>query len=777
MGLDAAGLAAKWNEAKAAGKLVKFSGGFYCAELDGPKGKVYVLNGFFMEMRNKFVKPGASIYYFVVDWDPMLLPWVDFRGKILGATDPTQAPETSVRGLIYKDWQNLGLSSQPNMGDNGVHGSASPVEALFERMNWLGTKLDKDPFGKLLVRGGVTPAQVDEWSKDPQIYYGIGSGKGSLYDDLEDVDTDVALEECLEIARTGHTPNQIHNTALVFIKPHAVTDATKALAKQHLLDAGITILKEGFINNDTIDKDMLIDKHYYAIASKATLLTPDQLPVPADKFQKKFDLDWQTVLASGKAVNAKQACEKLGVDAAGLGAKWLEAKKADLLVKFGGGFYCGKVGDLYVFNGFFMEMRNKYVAPGAGIYYFLAEWDPLDLAWSDFRGNVLGPTDPTAAPEGSLRGKIYKGWKELGLASEPNVGDNGVHASASPFEGLAERMNWLGVKVENDQFAGMLIAGGATTEDIQKWVLDPQVTYESHHKSVTKSLYDTLEDVDADRCVLLTEIIIGNRELKPKAPVGPKAGDPTPGVYKVVFVRHGESDWNVKNIFTGWHDVDLSPAGMQEAVAAGLMLKDNNFKFDIVFTSVLRRAIKTAWTALMGSENYAMPVIKSWRLNERHYGGLQGLNKAETAAKHGDAQVKIWRRSYDVPPPEIDMTDSRHPSNDPLYKNVPKAALPGAESLKLTVDRVLPFWFDAIAPCVMAGRSVLVAAHGNSLRAICKYIEGMSEAEVLEFNIPTGVPLVYELDGDLKFIRKYYLMDEEAVKKKIAGVANQGKAK
>jgi len=245
-------------------------------------------------------------------------------------------------------------------------------------------------------------------------------------------------------------------------------------------------------------------------------------------------------------------------------------------------------------------------------------------------------------------------------------------------------------------------------------------------------------------------------------------------VYKIVFIRHGESEWNVANIFTGWHDVDLSPAGHEEAIAAGKCLKEKGFKFDIVFTSVLRRAIKTAWTALMHSENFAMPIVNTWRLNERHYGGLQGLNKADTAAKYGDDQVKIWRRSYDIPPPEIEASDPRHPCNDPMYKHVPKSALPGAESLAITVDRVLPFWFDHIAPCVMAGKSVLVSAHGNSLRAICKYLEGMSEKEVLDFNIPTAVPLVYELkEEDLSFVQKYYLMDPDEVAAKMAAVAAQ----
>jgi len=248
-------------------------------------------------------------------------------------------------------------------------------------------------------------------------------------------------------------------------------------------------------------------------------------------------------------------------------------------------------------------------------------------------------------------------------------------------------------------------------------------------------------------------------------------------VHKIVFLRHGESVWNVANIFTGWADVDLSDAGKLEAVEAGKCLKEKGIKFDIVFTSVLRRAIKTAWTALAESENFTMPIVNSWRLNERHYGGLQGLNKADTAAKYGDDQVKIWRRSYDIPPPTIDEDHEHHPASNPLYAHVPKSALPGAESLALTVDRVLPFWFDHIAPCVMAGKTCLVAAHGNSLRALCKYIENMSEKDVLELNIPTAVPLVYELDDNLNFVKKYYLMDPDEVAAKMAAVANQGKAK
>lgn len=250
-----------------------------------------------------------------------------------------------------------------------------------------------------------------------------------------------------------------------------------------------------------------------------------------------------------------------------------------------------------------------------------------------------------------------------------------------------------------------------------------------------------------------------------------------PGVYKVVFLRHGESVWNVANIFTGWHDVELSENGKQEAVEAGKCLKAKGYKFDMCFTSVLRRSIETCWTVCEHSENFSMPIIQSWRLNERHYGALQGLNKADTAAKYGDAQVKIWRRSFDIPPPSIELSDPRHPANDPLYAGVPKSALPGAESSELTIKRVTPFWDDHIAPCVMTGKMVLVAAHGNSLRGICKVLEGMDEKEFLDFNIPTAVPLVYELDAEMRFVRKYYLMDPDEVAAKIAAVAAQGSAK
>ncbi|MBN1379226.1 MAG: 2,3-diphosphoglycerate-dependent phosphoglycerate mutase [Gammaproteobacteria bacterium] len=247
--------------------------------------------------------------------------------------------------------------------------------------------------------------------------------------------------------------------------------------------------------------------------------------------------------------------------------------------------------------------------------------------------------------------------------------------------------------------------------------------------------------------------------------------------YKLVLIRHGESQWNKENRFTGWHDVDLSEKGLAEAKAAGQRLKQEGYVFDVAFTSVLKRAIHTLWNVLDEMDQVYIPVFRSWRLNERHYGGLQGLNKAETAAKHGEEQVLIWRRSFDTPPPLLDLNDERFPGFDPRYAMLDKLVLPRAESLKDTIERALPYWHDAIVPAIRSGQRVLVAAHGNSLRALVKYLDDMSDEAILKLNIPTGLPLVYELDENLRPVSKKYLGDPEEVAKLMAAVANQGKAK
>ena len=246
---------------------------------------------------------------------------------------------------------------------------------------------------------------------------------------------------------------------------------------------------------------------------------------------------------------------------------------------------------------------------------------------------------------------------------------------------------------------------------------------------------------------------------------------------KLLLLRHGQSIWNLENLFTGWVDVDLSAQGRLEAAEAGRLLKAEGIAFDIAFTSVLKRAIRTLWMALDEMDMMWLPVERTWRLNERHYGSLQGLNKTQTVERHGAEQVKVWRRSYDIPPPPLPLTDPGHPRFERRYAGVPTGELPSAESLKDTLARVLPFWNSRIAPELLAGRNVLVAAHGNSLRALVKMLDGMSDADIVELNIPTGVPLLYELDGSLKPLSSRYLGDAEAVKARAEAVARQTEKK
>lgn len=246
---------------------------------------------------------------------------------------------------------------------------------------------------------------------------------------------------------------------------------------------------------------------------------------------------------------------------------------------------------------------------------------------------------------------------------------------------------------------------------------------------------------------------------------------------KIVLLRHGESTWNRENRFTGWTDVDLSEKGVSEAHRAGKALKDAGFVFDTAYTSLLKRAIKTLWITLEDMDLMWIPVLNSWRLNERHYGALQGLNKSETASKYGEDQVLVWRRSYDVPPPPLEKNDPRSPANDPRYKDLAKADIPLTECLKDTVARFLPYWHETIAPAVKSGKRVIIAAHGNSLRALVKYLDNVSDKDIVGLNIPTGLPLVYELTDDLKAVKNYYLGDPEEVKRAMEAVASQGKAK
>jgi 2,3-bisphosphoglycerate-dependent phosphoglycerate mutase len=247
--------------------------------------------------------------------------------------------------------------------------------------------------------------------------------------------------------------------------------------------------------------------------------------------------------------------------------------------------------------------------------------------------------------------------------------------------------------------------------------------------------------------------------------------------HKMVLLRHGQSTWNLENRFTGWTDVGLTELGRQEARTAGKLLKESGFTFDMAYTSVLKRAIHTLWVTMEEMELEWLPVVRGWQLNERHYGALQGLNKSEMAAQYGEAQVKLWRRSYDVPPPALELDDPRYPGFDRRYASLTPEQLPRCESLKDTVARMLPYWHNTIAPTIKSGQRVLISAHGNSLRALVKYLDNISDEAIPELNIPTGIPLIYELDADLKRVNSYYLGDEETVRKAAEAVAKQGLAK
>ncbi len=248
-------------------------------------------------------------------------------------------------------------------------------------------------------------------------------------------------------------------------------------------------------------------------------------------------------------------------------------------------------------------------------------------------------------------------------------------------------------------------------------------------------------------------------------------------MHEVVLLRHGLSVWNLQNRFTGWQDVDLAEAGVAEAHRGGQALREAGFKFDIAYTSLLKRAIRTLWIALDELDQMWIPVVRDWRLNERHYGALTGLNKAETTVKHGEEQVLIWRRSFDTPPPPVDENDERFPGNDSRYSEIERSRLPFTECLKDTVERVVEYWNETLSEQILSGKRLLIAAHGNSLRALMKYLDGTSDEDILELNIPTGIPLVYELDSDLKPIRHYYLTDDETLENAMNAVASQGKAK
>lgn len=492
LGIDGSQLEQKWRLLKKDVDLLKFGGGFYVGKVEG----IFVVNAFFLDMRSSFVKPGSSIYFYTAEWDAGMLSWADFRGKVLGATDPSAASEGSIRNTVFKDWQQLKLTKQPDTGLNGVHASASPFEGYCERCNWLASTAD--PFEASMVSKGLSKSTIRALMDDPQV--DLEGKSGSTFDQLEDVNAEECLNRLAKMKLVGIPLAEQKNFAFVFIKPHAVNAAVKDLVKKKLGAAGITLVQEGTISAEDIDKKGLIDNHYGAIAAKAMKHKPESLtvqPQAKELFKSKFGLEFDAAVSQKLVFNAKDACEKLGTDLAGMGEKWGKLVKGETLLKFGGGFYVGKIDAIYVVNGFYMDMRSTFCKPGASIHYYAAEWEADGLSWADFRGKVLGATDPAAAVEGSVRNTVLKEWQKLGLTEEPNTGLNGVHASASPFEGFCERCNWMGASPSTDPFGAALLAKGMPEETIRAFMLDPQVNIDGKNASC----FDELEDINGKECL------------------------------------------------------------------------------------------------------------------------------------------------------------------------------------------------------------------------------------------------------------------------------------
>mmetsp|Transcript_99053 Transcript_99053/g.206472 ORF Transcript_99053/g.206472 Transcript_99053/m.206472 type:complete len:898 (-) Transcript_99053:20-2713(-) len=705
LGIDGLTLEKAWNEAKDDLRMVKLGGGFYCAKIEiEDKEPIYVLNGFFMGMRAKYTRPDAQIYYFSVQWSPEILSWENFRGKVVGPTDATKAPKESLRGEIFKYWEKLGLKAVPNLADNGIHASASPLEGFAEHFNWCSSAMQTDLFAKSLLSNGVPSYTLRSWLRDAQVVIDGNGSRSSIFDVVEDMDSAACLERLLLIHRL--TEDHMYNYAFVYLEPPAVAETTKALVKSRLAESGLEILEEGearandgsdakiyyfsvrwnssklpwqdfltqvigaddpelagpssirgellstwqelglkeaptkernclhasaspfeglvercnmlgkllgsddygrlllqagvpeptfkawsanpvvrvpkgpggpifeqvkaqdaaeCLNNlvglrlaneeknsalllikphamtsrfeklvrhrleaenirivsegvlpgKTIDEKRLIDQHYYSVASKATLLKPNEMNVPMDKFQAFFDVSWLSALADGKVFNALDACKVYNLDGDSMFMAWNSAKERQKVLELGDDFYCGELvvnsdEKIYVFNGFFMALRAKFTRPQAQVHFLSVEWDAAQLPWNKFQSEVIGSEDPSKALVTSLRGRLSEEWSRLGLQDAPSVLDNGLHASASPFEGFAERRAWLGLGTSADAFGSKMLLEGVPAPLAEVWATNPRVKVDHDQEG---TVFEAVKDLNANDCVTkLLALVDLNRE-------------------------------------------------------------------------------------------------------------------------------------------------------------------------------------------------------------------------------------------------------------------------
>jgi len=516
LGISEEELGRRWGMLTMGVDMIKFAGGFYCGLVDG----IFIINGFYMAMRSKFTAPGRAIHYLEAEWEPRYLSWQNFRAKVVGATDPSAAEQGSLRSIIFQEHANLGLDKCPDTGDNGLHASASPFEALAERVNWLGISITDDTFGKAVLAAGVPAQTLEFWLSNPEVL--CEGVRQPIFDVVEDLDAKACLQKLVLIASTPQeAPAEAAaigadiekrlgdlevshacetHAAFTFIKPHAVNDTVRSFVKEHFANNGISVVGEGQIQAEEIEEHKLVDRHYGAIAEKAVVLKPEEMvvsPEAKEEFHRLFGVAWDSAVHVGSVFNAVDACAKLGISTEELSTRWAQLSRGSDLLKLGGGFYCGRVAGIFVINGFYLDMRSKFTSPGRSIYYVETEWDPKYLSWQDFRAKVLGSTDPQMAEGGSLRSQICEVWPQLGLEAPPDTGDNGVHASASPFEALAERVNWVGVAVSDDYFGKALLAAGMPLATIRFWCTNPDVVYEGRKQS----LFDLLEDLDVRDCL------------------------------------------------------------------------------------------------------------------------------------------------------------------------------------------------------------------------------------------------------------------------------------
>jgi nucleoside diphosphate kinase len=529
LGIEPLKLSEECGKTKRGVDQLKFGGGFYVAKVRG----IYVVNGFYEGMRAKFTAPGTCIQYFEVEWDPASLPWDKFRGEVIGATNPKEAAAGSMRNTIFQQWEALGLREQPDTGDNAVHASASPFEGLAEKANWLSAEVSEDPLGKALSAAGLGQGMIKEWMQDPAVFF---EGKRqSLFDLLEDLDSEACVGKARDI-RAQQT-----NSAIVFVKPHAVNQSVQDLVRKKLEDCGISIVHSGRIDAGTIDEKGLIDTHYGAIAARALRMLPTDLVVqagPKADFKRLFGVSWDAAVERGLVCNARDAAAKLGMTPLQLSEECSKTRRGVDQLKFGGGFYVARLrldqlrrggggghvakeGStrstrsyeeghyVFVVNGFYEGMRAKFTAPGSCIQFYQVEWDSSVLPWEKFRGEVVGATNPREAAEGSIRNTIFKQWKSLGLAAEPDTGDNAVHASAGAFEGLAERANWLAADVAGDPFGEALIRAGIPADTIGAWMGDPAVLFDGRRQS----LFDLLEDLDSGPCLQRATAVVEQQKM------------------------------------------------------------------------------------------------------------------------------------------------------------------------------------------------------------------------------------------------------------------------